>query len=131
MKANKSFLALTLVFSLAILPSVSAAEKSTKRAAGPSPTTVVNTILNGSGAPSKSLGINGDFYIDTKNLNLYGPKTKGVWKVTTSLKAKEAATAAVVTGDTGPTGPKGETGAQGEKGDKGCLLYTSPSPRDS
>jgi hypothetical protein len=65
------------------------------------------------------LGINGDFYIDTKNLNLYGPKTKGVWKLTTSLKPKEPAIAAIVTGDAGPTGPRGDTGAQGDKGEKG------------
>ena len=28
------------------------------------------------------------------------------------------------------TGDKGEKGQKGIKGDKGCLLYTSPSPRD-
>ena len=28
----------------------------------------------------------------------------------------------------GPEGPQGERGEQGERG---CLLYTSPSPRDS
>lgn len=115
MKANRSLIALALVTSLAILPSASAAEKSSKKAAGPSPTTVVNTILSGAGTPSKTLGINGDFYIDTKNLNLYGPKTKGVWKVTTSLRPKEPAAASVVVGDTGPTGPTGATGPQGDK----------------
>ena len=108
MKGNKSLAAITLALSLAMLPSAIAAPKTTGKAAGPSPTTVVNTILSGSGPPSKSLGINGDFYIDTKNLNLYGPKTKGVWKVTTSLKAKEIATASVVTGEKGATGDKGE-----------------------
>ncbi len=121
MKGNKSLAAITLALSLAMLPSAIAAPKTSGKAAGPSPTTVVNTILSGSGTPSKTLGINGDFYIDTKNLNLYGPKTKGVWKVTTSLKAKEIATASVVTGEKGATGDKGEkgdTGAQGEKGDK-------------
>ena len=40
-------------------------------------------------------------------------------------------------GDTGLQGDKGDTGLQGDKGDtglqgiQGCLLYTSPSPRDS
>jgi hypothetical protein len=119
MKGNRSFVAITLAFSLAILPSAIAAEKTSTQAAGPSSTTVVNTILSGSGVPSKTIGINGDFYIDTKNLNLYGPKTKGVWKVSTSLKPKEPAIAAIVTGDTGPTGPRGDTGAQGDKGEKG------------
>ena len=119
MKGNRSFVAITLAVSLAILPSAIAAEKTSTKAAGPSSTTVVNTILSGSGVPSKTIGINGDFYIDTKNLNLYGPKTKGVWKVSTSLKPKEPAIAAIVTGDTGPTGPRGDTGAQGDKGEKG------------
>jgi hypothetical protein len=119
MKGNRSFVAITLAVSLAILPSAIAVEKTITKAAGPSSTKVLNTIRSGSGVPSKTLGINGDFYIDTKNLNLYGPKTKGVWKLTTSLKPKEPAIAAIVTGDAGPTGPRGDTGAQGDKGEKG------------
>ncbi len=119
MKRNSSLVAIALTISLAMLPSAIAAEKTSLKTAGPSSATTVNTILSGSSTPSKTLGINGDFYIDTKNLNLYGPKTKGVWKLTTSLKPKEPAIAAIVTGDTGPTGPRGDTGAQGDKGDKG------------
>ena len=75
MKGNRSFVAITLAVSLAILPSAIAVEKTSTKAAGPSSTKVLNTIRSGSGVPSKTLGINGDFYIDTKNLNLYGPKT--------------------------------------------------------
>jgi hypothetical protein len=119
MKGNRSLVAITLALSLAILPSAIAVEKTSIKAAGPSSTKVLNTIRSGSSVPSKTLGINGDFYIDTKNLNLYGPKTKGVWKLTTSLKPKEPAIAAIVTGDAGPTGPRGDTGAQGDKGEKG------------
>jgi hypothetical protein len=119
MKGNRSLVAITLALSLAILPSALAVEKTSIKAAGPSSTKVVNTILSGAGLPSKTLGINGDFYIDTKNLNLYGPKTKGVWKLTTSLKPKEPGIASVVTGDTGPSGSKGDTGEQGGKGEKG------------
>ena len=119
MKGNRFFVAITLITSLAILPSAIAGEKASNKAAGPSPTTVVNTILSGAGVPSKTLGINGDFYIDTKNLNLYGPKTKGVWKITTSLRPKEPVAASVVVGDTGPVGATGATGQQGDKGDKG------------
>lgn len=119
MKRNSSLVAIALAISLVMLPSAIAAEKTSLRTAGPSSATAANTILSGSSTPSKTLGINGDFYIDTKNLNLYGPKTKGVWKLTTSLKPKEPAIAAIVTGDTGPTGPRGDTGAQGDKGDKG------------
>jgi hypothetical protein len=119
MKASKTLVAIALALSVVMLPSAIGAEKSSNKAAGPSPTKVANTILSGAGIPSKALGINGDFYIDTKNLNLYGPKTKGVWKVTTSLRPKEPAAASVVVGDTGPTGTTGATGQQGDKGDKG------------
>ena len=48
--------------------------------------TVANTILNGKGAPSTSKGINGDFYIDTRSLSIYGPKAKGKWPAAQSLQ---------------------------------------------
>ena len=121
MKGNSSLVAITLAISLAILPSAIAVEKTSTKAAGPSPTTVVNTILSGPGVPSKTLGINGDFYIDTKNLNLYGPKTKGVWKVATSLKSKEVPVVANVIGE---SGAMGQTGAKGATGDKGATGAT-------
>ena len=35
---------------------------------------VVNTILSGSGVPESTVGVNGDFYIDLKSMNFYGPK---------------------------------------------------------
>jgi hypothetical protein len=122
MKGSKSLVAIIVAFSIAMLPSAIAVEKKSTKAAGPSPTTVVNTILSGAGVPAKTLGINGDFYIDTKNLNLYGPKTKGVWKITTSLRANEVPVIANVIGESGamgPTGPKGDKGATGEKGATG------------
>lgn len=40
---------------------------------------ILNTIRSGSGAPSNSLGNNGDFYIDTTGHMFYGPKAIGVW----------------------------------------------------
>jgi hypothetical protein len=123
MKGNRALVAITLAISLAILPSAIAVDKASNKAAGPSPTTVVNTILSGSGVPSKTLGINGDFYIDTKNLNLYGPKTKGVWKITTSLKSKDVPVVANVIGESGAmgqTGPKGDKGVTGDKGATGA-----------
>jgi hypothetical protein len=103
--------------------------------AGRATTQAPNTILSGNGAPAKSIGIDGDFYIDTKNANLYGPKTKGAWKVATSLKAPVSknkvepiagAVGAVgapgtkgATGDRGLTGATGATGNPGAKGDTG------------
>jgi hypothetical protein len=71
-------------------------------AAGRSTTSVVNTILNGRGAPRNSLGIDGDFYIDTRSLLIYGPKTKGKWPTPQSIQ--------------GPTGPSGSDGRNGSDG---------------
>jgi hypothetical protein len=120
MKANRSLIAIALALSVITLPSAIGAEKTSNKAAGPSPTTVVNTILSGTGVPSKTRGINGDFYIDTKNLNLYGPKIKGVWKITTSLRATEVPVISNIIGESGATGQTGATGEKGDKGDKGA-----------
>ena len=123
MKGSKSVVAIIVAFSMVMLPPAIAVEKKSSRAAGPTPTTVVNTILSGAGVPAKGLGINGDFYIDTKNLNLYGPKTKGVWKVKTSLRANEVPVVANVIGESGamgPMGPKGDKGATGDRGATGA-----------
>jgi len=121
MKGSKSLLAITIALSLAITPSVTAAPKTTLKAAGRVVTTVVNTILSGPTTPTKAVGIDGDFYIDTKNANLYGPKTKGVWKIATSLKQVDTKTVTTVIGE---QGGMGATGPQGEKGDKGVTGNT-------
>lgn len=60
------------------------------------------TILNGAGAPSNGLGVDGDFYIDTVASALYGPKAGGVWGSATSL--------------IGPQGTAGADGADGADG---------------
>jgi hypothetical protein len=105
---------------LALIPSAIAAPKTASKAAGRVTTTVVNTILSGVGVPSKTLGINGDFYIDTKNLNLYGPKTKGVWKVATSLKQIDTKSVTTVIGEAGSVGEKGDKGDKGATGNTGA-----------
>ena len=60
-----------------------------------------NTVRNGSGPPDPSLGVAGDFYIDTSNHNIYGPKSNTVvgWGSPTSL--------------IGPQGPQGIQGPVG------------------
>lgn len=58
-----------------------------------------NTLLNGSGAPSSGLGADGDFYLDTFNKLLYGPKTAGDWGTGVSY-----------VGPTGAPGPQGTSG---------------------
>jgi len=42
-------------------------------------------LLNGVGVPSIGIGIIGDFYLDTSNMNLYGPKTNSGWGSPTGL----------------------------------------------
>ena len=60
---------------------------------------VVNTIRSGSGVPSASLGNDGDFYIDLKSMNFYGPKKNKLWPLPISLR-----------GPVGATGPSGVDG---------------------
>ena len=104
MKGSKSLVAISIAVTLALIPSAIAAPKTTVKAAGPLITKVVNTILNGVGVPSKKVGINGDFYIDTKSLVLYGPKTNGAWKNSTSLKQAEVKSVTTVIGEAGTIG---------------------------
>ena len=109
---------------LVIISAMTFAITPTSHAAGRTLTAGVNTILNGKGAPKSVLGIDGDFYIDTRSLLIYGPKTKGKWPTPQNIQ-----------GPTGPSGNDGRNGSdakassninannavgpQGEKGDKG------------
>lgn len=43
------------------------------------------TVLNGQGAPSPGVGVEGDFYIDIDTWTIYGPKTAGAWGTGTPL----------------------------------------------
>jgi hypothetical protein len=42
-------------------------------------------ILNGTSAPNNNIGILGDFFLNTTNMNLYGPKTESGWGTPTDL----------------------------------------------
>lgn len=64
------------------------------------------SVLNGSGAPSSSLGVDGDFYIDTTAHAIYGPKASGAWGSSTSLIGPAGAD--------GTDGTNGTDGADGE-----------------
>ena len=116
MKSNKPLIALSITLIFAIAPAAIASPNLSNKAAGRTGTTVVNTILSGMGVPSKTIGINGDFYIDTKNANLYGPKTNGVWKLTTSLRPLPTKATPTVPGATGTTGSTGAAGLIGPRG---------------
>ena len=71
---------------------------------------------NGSGAPSNSLGANGDYYLNDDNGDVY-KKTAGVYSIVANIEGPQGDQGP--TGNTGPTGPEGPQGPQGIKGDKG------------
>jgi hypothetical protein len=122
-------IAFVTTFSIATAPLTSAATK--PKAAGRTSTTIPNTILNGKGAPLLKVGIDGDFYIDTRSLLIYGPKKSGKWPLPQNLQGPVGANGAdgkngsegktVSTASTiaGPAGSQGSQGSQGEKGEKG------------
>jgi hypothetical protein len=44
-----------------------------------------HTVLSGSGAPGVGVGVDGDFYIDYTNWDIYGPKAGGAWPTGVSI----------------------------------------------
>ena len=135
------FCALSL---FAVQPGFAATKSVIKlKSAGRTANSIPNTILNGVSAPTKSIGINGDFYIDTKNLNMYGPKKNNAWPLPISLRGTagtagtdgkpgspgvagsdgktvtNTSTVAGTAGATGSTGATGLTGAAGANGTAG------------
>ena len=129
---NRPLTAMSILISLALFLPTDLAS-----AAGRSSKSIANTILNGKGAPKISLGIDGDFYIDTRSLLMYGPKKKGRWPVPTNLQGptgpvgnpgksgndgktiSSASSTSGPQGPQGPVGPKGETGSPGANGAQG------------
>ena len=108
MKVSK----LAVLFTIAIL--TTSTSVITVQAAGRTAASIPNTILNGKGAPSNTLGINGDFYIDTRSLLIYGPKAKGKWPLPQNLQ-----------GPTGSAGAPGTTGTDGKNGSDGKTTAAS------
>jgi hypothetical protein len=77
------------------------------------------TVLSGTSNPSNtSTGANGDFYINTNTLTLFGPKTASVWGVGVSLVGEQGEKGD--DGDPGPAGPAGTAGATGATGATGA-----------
>ncbi len=133
---NRRHLAILLILSISTSLSIPIASAATKpKTAGRASTAVINTVLNGKGAPSNNLGINGDFYIDTRSLLISGPKVGGKWPIARSLQgangtngtdgrngndAKNVSTASNVAGPSGPQGERGEKGVDGVAGANGA-----------
>jgi hypothetical protein len=70
-----------------------------------------NQVLNGPGAPSNVLGVNGDFYLATSTNTLYGPKAAGVWPAGVSLVGPQGVAGNTVLYNTGaPTNSLGVDG---------------------
>ncbi|AMR33949.1 hypothetical protein A0256_22120 [Mucilaginibacter sp. PAMC 26640] len=80
-------------------------------------------ILNGTGAPSNlATGADGDFYINTSSLSLFGPKTNGIWGTGISIVGADGAQ-----GDAGPAGPSGAAGVAGAVGPQGLQGPAGPT----
>ena len=62
---------------------------------------------NGTGAPDSGLGVDGDFYLDLGNGDVYN-RVSGLWTWVANIQGPE-----------GPQGEQGIQGIQGEKGDQG------------
>jgi hypothetical protein len=117
----------------------------TVQAAGRTSNSVANTILSGAGVPAVKLGLNGDFYLDIKSMNFYGPKKNNLWPIPISLKgttgpvgpsgvdgkngssANATAGSAGATGSAGSQGPAGSTGLAGSTGPAGATGAAGPT----
>ena len=132
--SNARLIKIVLISLIAILIS-----PTTVQAAGRTSTTVANTILSGTGVPSAKLGLNGDFYIDIKSMNFYGPKANNRWPLPISLKGttgsvgpsgvdgKNGSSASTTAGTAGAAGSTGPAGIAGSTGPAGIAGSTGPA----
>lgn len=103
-----------------------------------------NSLLSGTGAPANTVGIDGDYYMDTTNtptsLVLYGPKASGAWPSTGTTLSSTAGLAklsgATFTGDVTIEGYTTMAGAQtngdfailGHLAAEGMVGFTGATP---
>lgn len=81
---------------------------------------------NGTGNPSAKIGVNGDYYLNLGNGDVYN-KIAGSWVLVANIKGTTGAT-----GETGATGIAGTAGANGNAGLNGTLWnYGSGIPASS
>lgn len=142
MKSKSIPLAILIAIAANSLVSAPVDAATKPKAAGRTSSSIANTILNGKGAPLNSLGIVGDFYIDTRSLLIYGPKSKTKWPLPQSLQGPtgevgasgvngkngaEGKTVSSASNTSGPIGLQGEKGEKGAKGDTGESGLTGSS----
>lgn len=77
-----------------------------------------NTVLNGVVAPTTE-GVDGDFYLLTTTMDMYGPKTAGLWGAGTSLVGPQG-----IQGDPGVAGPVGPVGPPGANAPTASYVVT-------
>ena len=130
-KGKSLLLKVISVALIACLPMASADARVKPKAAGRTAASIPNTILSGTGKPSNTVGIDGDYFIDVKNFNIYGPKMKKKWPAAVSLKGsdgtdgksgsdgKTISNASTVAGPSGAQGLRGVPGEDGAKGEQG------------
>ena len=70
--------------------------------------------LSGSGAPPRTSGAAGDFYLDTSELAVYN-KVNATWMIVASLRG--------AAGPAGPVGPAGPTGPVGVAGENTSIIF--------
>ena len=134
MKVTRLTAATALLVLTLSATSLTTADATSPKKAGRTASSVINTILNGKGAPSNAIGIDGDFYIDTRSLLIFGPKSHGKWPAPQNLQGPTGPTgsdgkngsdgrtisnASTLAGPAGPQGPQGERGLPGEAGPAG------------
>ncbi len=91
----------------------------------------MNRLWNGAGAPATTVGIAGDFYIDTAGVKIYGPKSATAWPVSgVAMVGPAGANGAVgpsgAAGVPGPAGAQGPAGAAGAQGLAGAVGPAGP-----
>jgi hypothetical protein len=107
--------------------------KSTINKAGRVVTPAINTLLSGKGAPKSTIGIDGDFYIDTNKMSApgapgaTGPAGSGSPGATGAAGVAGSNGASGSNGTNGTNGAPGSIGETGPKGENGTIGLTGPA----
>lgn len=89
-----------------------------------------NMVRSGSGAPSSSLGVDGDFYIDYAASRLYGPRVSGSWGSGVALIGASGTAATISTATpTTITGAAGTSASVTNTGTTSNAIYQFTIPR--